>query len=179
MHIQNKCIIFVSTKKPNNKDMEATTEISIIKVSERGAYLITDGTKQAWTRPSSRRADGTWTASAYEALRTSTDTPEAYAKRREAYIEERQKERERRQMVVIIAINDDCEIADSEKSYKVNTGRKVPSPYKRGTFISEYIYLPKSQVKLTTRDGVRVFEVPTWLYETNMGSYSRLGNIIG
>ena len=38
--------------------MEATTEISIIKVSDRGAYLITDGTMQAWTRPSSRRADG-------------------------------------------------------------------------------------------------------------------------
>ena len=151
--------------------------ITIVKVSERGAYLITDGVKQAWTRPSSRRADGTWTASAYEALRTSTDTPEAYAKRREAYIKERQDERERRQRMVVLVINHICDIAETDKCFKVNTGRKVPSPYKRGQFISEYIYLPKSQVKPTTHNGVRAFEIPTWLYETNVGSYSRIGTI--
>jgi hypothetical protein len=151
--------------------------ITIIKVSERGAYLITDGVKQAWTRPSSRRADGTWTASAYEALRTSTDTPEAYAKRKEAYIKERQEERERRQKMIVLVINEICEITDTDKCFKVNTGRKVPSPYKRGQFVSEYIYLPKSQVKPTTYNGVRAFEIPTWLYETNECSYSRIGTI--
>ena len=146
--------------------MEATTEISIIKVSDRGAYLITDGTMQAWTRPSSRRADGTWTAGAYEALRTSS-VP---------YMTEEER-KERRQKPVSLIVFAQCDIADSDKSYKVATGRKVPSPYKRGALINEYIYLPKSQVKLTASEGNRVFEIPTWLYETNINSYSLIGKI--
>ena len=72
--------------------MEATT-ISIIKVSDRGAYLITDGTMQAWTRPSSRRADGTWTASAYEALRTSKVPYMTEEERKEAYLKAKEEER--------------------------------------------------------------------------------------
>ena len=178
LHIQNKCIIFVSTKKPNNKDMEATTEISIIKVSDRGAYLITDGTMQAWTRPSSRRADGTWTASAYEALRNSSIPYMTEEERKEAYLKAKEEEKERRQKPVSLIVYAQCDIADSEKSYKVATGRKVRSPYKRGVLINEYIYLPKSQVKLTAREGDRVFEIPTWLYETNIHSYSLIGKLI-
>ena len=176
LHIQNKCCIFVSTKKPNNKDMEATT-ITIVKVSERGAYLITDGTMQAWTRPSSRRADGTWTAGAYEALRTSSVPYMTEEERREAYLKAKEEEKERRQKPVSLIVFAQCDITDSEKSYKVATGRKVRSPYKRGVLINEYIYLPKSQVKLTASEGNRVFEIPTWLYETNINSYSLIGKI--
>ena len=53
--------------------------ITVITQSINGAWLITDGIKQAWTRPSSRREDGTWTPSAYKALQLSEDryiTPE-------------------------------------------------------------------------------------------------------
>ena len=177
LHIQNNCIIFVSTKKPNNKDMEATT-ITIVKVSDRGAYLITDGTMQAWTRPSSRRADGTWTAGAYEALRTSTIPYMTEEERKEAYLKAKEEERERRQKPVSIRVFAQCEITDSEKSYKVATGRRVPSPYKRGALINEYVYLPKSQVKLIAHEDSRVFVVPTWLYETNTHSYSLIGKLI-
>jgi hypothetical protein len=157
--------------------MEATTEISIIKVSDRGAYLITDGTMQAWTRPSSRRADGTWTAGAYEALRTSSVPYMTEEERKEAYLKAKEEEKERRQKPVSLIVFAQCDITDSEKSYKVATGRKIRSPYKRGVLINEYIYLPKSQVKLTAREGSRVFEIPTWLYETNLHSYSLIGKI--
>ena len=158
--------------------MEATTEISIIKVSDRGAYLITDGTMQVWTRPSSRRADGTWTAGAYEALRTSSVPYMTEEERKEAYLKAKEEEKERRQKPVSLIVFAQCDITDSEKSYKVATGRKVRSPYKRGVLINEYIYLPKSQVKLTEREGSRVFEIPTWLYEANTSSYSLIGKLI-
>ena len=155
--------------------MEATnTEISIIKVSDRGAYLITDGTMQAWTRPSSRRADGTWTAGAYEALKAST----VPYMTEEEKLKAKEEERERRQKPVSIKVFAQCDITDSEKSYRVATGRKVASPYKRGALINEYIYLPKSQVKLIEHEDSRMFVVPTWLYEANMHSYSLIGRLI-
>lgn len=45
--------------------------ITVIKQSINGAWLITDGIKQAWARPASRREDGTWTPSAFKALQLS------------------------------------------------------------------------------------------------------------
>ena len=154
--------------------------ITIIKRSEKGAYLITDGVKQAWTRPASRREDGTWTPSAYKALQTSQDryiTPE---ERKQAYFKARQEEHERQQRPVYLLINPNCVITDNEsgKCYKVATGNKVQSPYKkRRCLVSEYIYVPKSQVKLITAVDARVFEIPTWLYESNSYSYSRIGTL--
>ena len=139
--------------------------ITIIKRSEKGAYLITDGVKQAWTRPASRREDGTWTPSAYKALQSS---------------QARHEEHERQQRPVYLLINPKCVITDNEsgKCYKVATGNKVQSPYKkRRCLVSEYIYVPKSQVKLITAVDVRVFEIPTWLYESNSYSYSRIGTL--
>ena len=161
--------------------------ITIIKRSEKGAYLITDGIKQAWTRPASHRPDGTWTPSAYKALQTSQDryiTPEEQARideeRKQAYLKARQEEHERQQRPVYLLINPKCVITDNEsgKCYKVATGNKVQSPYKkRRCLVSEYIYDPKSQVKLITAVDVRVFEIPTWLYESNSYSYSRIGTL--
>jgi hypothetical protein len=97
--------------------------------------------------------------------------------RKEAYLKAKEEEKERRQKPVSLIVFAQCDITDSEKSYKVATGRKVRSPYKRGVLINEYIYLPKSQVKLTAHEGSRVFEIPTWLYETNIHSYSLIGKI--
>lgn len=159
--------------------------ITVIKQSINGAWLITDGIKQAWTRPSSRREDGTWTPSAYKALQLSEDryiTPEEQAKldeeRKQAYFKERQEEHERKQQPVYIVVNSDCEITELDKCYKIATGYKIQSPYKhRRCLIDEYVYIPKSQVKLLTYPNKRVFEVPTWLYENNCSKYSRIGKI--
>ena len=159
--------------------------ITVIKQSINGAWLITDGVKQAWARPASRRTDGTWTPSAYKALQLSEDryiTPEEQAKideeRKQAYFKERQEEHERKQQPVYIIVNSICEITELDKCYKIATGYKVQSPYKhRRYLIDEYVYIPKSQVKLLTYPNKRVFEVPTWLYENNCSKYSRIGKI--
>ena len=159
--------------------------ITVIKQSINGAWLITDGIKQAWARPSSRREDGTWTPSAYKALQLSEDryiTPEEQAKldeeRKQAYFKERQEEHERKQQPVYIVVNSNCEITELDKCYKIATGYKIQSPYKhRRCLIDEYVYIPKSQVKLLTYPNKRVFEVPTWLYENNCSKYSRIGKI--
>ena len=160
--------------------------ITVIRQSINGAWLITDGIKQAWTRPASRRTDGTWTPSAYKALQLSEDryiTPEEQAKldeeRKQAYFKERQEEHERKQQPVYIVVNSSCVIEDMDKCYKISTGYKIQSPYKhRRCYIDEYVYIPKSQVKLITYpNNKRVFEVPTWLYENNCSKYSRIGKI--
>ena len=159
--------------------------ITVIRQSINGAWLITDGIKQAWTRPASRRTDGTWTPSAYKALQLSEDryiTPEEQAKldeeRKQAYFKERQEEHERKQQPVYIVVNSRCVIEDMDKCYKISTGYKIQSPYKhRRCLIDEYVYLPKSQVKLITYPNKSVFEIPTWLYENNCSKYSRIGKI--
>ena len=170
--------------------MAATTAntditITVIKQSINGAWLITDGIKQAWTRPASRREDGTWTPSAFKALQLSEDryiTPEEQAKldeeRKQAYFKERQEEHERKQQPVYLIVNSNCEITELDKCYKIATGYKIQSPYKhRRCLIDEYVYIPKSQVKLITYPNKSVFEIPTWLYENNCSKYSRIGKI--
>ena len=171
----------------SNNTINTDINITIIKRSERGAYLITDGVKQAWTRPASRREDGTWTPSAYKALQISQDpyiTPEEQARineeRKQAYLKERQEEHYRQQKPVYLIINPNCVIDDNKtgKCYKVTTGNKVQSPFKRRRcLIAEHIYVPKSQVNLIVRGEVRVFEIPTWLYESNSYYYSRIGTL--
>jgi hypothetical protein len=148
-------------------------EISIIKISERGAYLITDGIKQAWTRPSSRRDDGSWTEGAYQALKNSDVPYMSQEERKEAYIKKINEEKTRKQKPMYIIINNNCVITETDKCYKVATGKKMKSPYKRGAFINEYVYLPKSQIKM--KDNV--FEMPTWLFEANASSYVNIGEI--
>lgn len=52
------------------------SEIKILKESPKGAMLITDGDKVAWIMPKMKRADGTFTKGAYEALTKSEKTLE-------------------------------------------------------------------------------------------------------
>ena len=160
--------------------------ITVIKQSVNGAWLITDGIKQAWARPASRREDGTWTPSAYKALQLSEDryiTPEEQAKideeRKQAYFKNLHEEHERKQQPVYIVVDSKCEITELDKSYKISTGNKIQSPYKhRRCLINEYVFMPKSQVKLITYPhNKRVFEIPTWLYENNCSKYSHIGKI--
>ena len=176
--MSEKCCIFAVSKK--NKQLKQTImksndiTITLIKQSERGAWLITDGVKQAWSRPSSRRPDGTWTAGAYKAIRESSQkyiTPEEQEKQKEEYIQRKQAEREERLKSVFLIVN--CEFEESEKSYKVTTGRKIQSPYKKGIMIPEYVFIPKSQVKVNGN----VFEMPTWLYDANYTKYCCIGNL--
>ena len=100
--------------------------------------------------------------------------------RKQAYRKARQEEYERKQTRVCLIINPNCVITDNEsgKCYKVATGNKIQSPFKHRTcLIPEYIYLPKSQVNLIIRPNNRIFEIPTWLFESNASSYYRIGTL--
>lgn len=165
--------------------------IIVIKQSAKGAWLISDGTHQCWVRPSCRRADGTWTPSAYTALQAST-TPCLSAEeqalldsdqeaRKQAWVEakakERELERERRSTMMYILLNSGVEVLDgTEKAYKIATGRKVQNPYKyKSSLINEYLYLPKSQVTITATERGNVLAIPTWLYEEKSSSLYSIG----
>lgn len=159
--------------------------ITVIKKSDRGAWLITDGTHQCWVRPSCRRDDGTWTPSTYTAIARSTDpyiTPEEQAKideaRKQAWIDEQRAERERRASTVYILLHQHITVLDgSDKAYKIATGRKVQNPHKfKRSLIDEYLYLPKSHVSFRdTTGGGKILEIPTWLYETKTYVMSLIG----
>ena len=166
-------------------------EIIVIKQSAKGAWLISDGTHQCWVRPSCRRADGTWTPSAYTAIQAST-TPCLSAEeqalldgdqeaRKQAWIEakakERELERERRSAMMYILLNSGVEVLDgTEKAYKIATGRKIQNPYKfKRDLINEYIYLPKSQVSFKDTPTGKVLAIPTWLYEEKSSLFYGIG----
>lgn len=63
-----------------------TTPLTILKISSKGALLVTDGSTCAWIMPSQHRADGTFTPGAYKALETGKPflSKEEYAKERQA-----------------------------------------------------------------------------------------------
>ena len=156
------------------KTSTSSIEIIVIKQSVKGAWLISDGTHQCWVRPSCRRADGTWTPSAYTAIQSATDpyvSAEEQARndeaRKQAWVEAKAKERERRSAMMYILLHSGVDVLDgSEKAYKVATGRKIQNPYKfKMSLINEYIYLPKSQVSFKDTPAGKVLVVPTWLYE--------------
>ena len=167
----------------------SSINITVLKQSAKGAWLITDGTHQCWVRPSCRRADGTWTPSTYTAIASATElcttTPEEQAlndeARKQAWIEakkrERELERERRSAMVYILLHSHIEVLEgSDKAFKIATGRKVQNPYKyKRELINEYLYLPKSQVTITATEKGNVLAIPTWLYEEKLGSLYSIG----
>jgi len=81
-------------KKPSKKAAEPKKEeikktppkkvqdqgIEILKTSQKGAMLITDGVKTAWIMPRQRRQDGTYTPGAFDSLKTSKTTKEQFEK---------------------------------------------------------------------------------------------------
>ena len=79
-----------------------------------------------------------------------------------------------------LIVNPNCVIEEKDKFYRVATGNTVKTP--RGYFVREYIYIPKSEVKLTehidiNNNNIRVFKVPAWLFELNTSPYYRIGTV--
>ena len=72
------------------------TTITVIKTTERGAHLITDGVRVAWIMGRSMRADGTFTPTAYSALAEGKPYAEwqAEEERRRLWAEDREKAKE-------------------------------------------------------------------------------------
>ena len=58
-------------------------ELTVLKISAKGAMLITDGEKVAWIKPSMRRSDGTFTPGAYQIIQCAVETMQEYTVRYE------------------------------------------------------------------------------------------------
>lgn len=143
-------------RKIKNEDLRA---IEVIKTSERGALLITDGVHVAWVMGRTKRADGTFTASAYSALDKGKDK-EQWEK--EQYEREHYKEIGQQPYDLIISKED---IQDySEKAWKVYSGHKRPF---MGKMVRAYNYIPKSMVTIKEDGEFVVITMPTWYRRKN------------
>ncbi|RLD57125.1 MAG: hypothetical protein DRJ01_14255, partial [Bacteroidetes bacterium] len=66
--IKSNTSVINDNKQPEKTAEKETEDIKILKTTEKGAMLITDGKKTAWIMPKQKRADGTFTKGAYKAL---------------------------------------------------------------------------------------------------------------
>lgn len=153
--------------------------ITILKTTERGAHLITDGVRVAWIMGRYLRADGSLTPSGLTALeegelytaewRAEFDAKEA---RRRLWVEDRQKaielarkEREEEQKrLVSVSIPVDRIRDYSEKAWKVRT---LATKRTYGKIVSVYEYLPKSVVSVEFSGATAVITMPKWYLDKN------------
>ena len=148
----------------------ATTTISIIKTTNRGALLITDGVRVAWVQGRTRRMDGSFTPSALDALSKGMTTEEWEAKdaqwraARDAEKAERERAFQEGKEQTTVTIPSASISEGSERSWKVRT------PFKKwmyGKQVSVYNYLPKSVVSVSVENGVATITMPKWFLSKN------------
>jgi hypothetical protein len=148
----------------------ATASIAILKTSQRGALLITDGSRVAWVMGRTQRADGSFTPSALTALATGK-TVEEWRAEDEAWRAAREQERADRER----AFQEGKELTSvslpalsvregSEKSWKVRTNR---TQWLYGKYVAVWEYLPKSVVKVSVDNGVATLTMPKWFLAKN------------
>ena len=145
------------------------TAITIIKTSQRGAHLITDGIRVAWVMGRSVRADGSVTPTALAALTTGKPYAEweQEEERRRLWAEDREKAKElafqEGKTPTTITIPAVCIREGSEKSWKVRHGKQVLY----GKYVNHYEYLPKSVVSVSIDNGVATLTMPKWFLNKN------------
>ena len=154
----------------NNTTTNTTATITILKTTERGAHLITDGVRVAWIMGRSRRSDGTFTPSAYSALAEGKPYAEweQEEERRRLWKEDREKARElafqEGKQPTSVTI-DASRVRDySEKAWKVRTNA---TKWMYGKLVSVYEYLPKSLVSVQYTGATAVITLPKWYLEKN------------
>ena len=148
----------------------ATANIAIIRTTERGALLITDGTRVAWVQGRTHRADGSFTPSAVAALANGKPVAEweqeqaareqEYANRKAA----REQAFQDGKLPVSVRV-DASRVQDySERAWKVRTAY---TQRMYGRVVSVYEYLPKSLVQVAFEDGNAVLTMPKWFATKN------------
>ena len=148
----------------------ATSTITILRTSQRGAHLITDGTTVAWVMGRNLRADGSWTPSTYTAL--AEGKPYADWQKEEADRElwrtDREAAREKAfqdgKLPTTIDLPLVCVTDYSAKAWKVRTLR---TQVLYGKVCSVYEYLPKSIVSVAFEDGKARLTMPKWFLSKN------------
>ena len=154
----------------NTTTSTANTEIRIIKTTERGAHLITDGVRVAWIQGRAMRADGSLTPSGLTALQEGKPYAEweQEEERRRLWKEDREKARElafqEGKLPTSIVLDASRVLDYSEKAWKVRTNN-----YQRlyGRVVSVYEYLPKSVVSVQYNGSDAVLTMPKWFLEKN------------
>ena len=148
----------------------ATANIAIIRTTERGALLITDGIRVAWVQGRTHRVDGSFTPSAIEALANGKPVEEwreeqaareqEYANRKAA----REQAFQDGKLPTSVCV-DASRVQDySEKAWKVRTAN---TQRMYGRVVSVYEYLPKSLVQVAYENGNAVLTMPKWFATKN------------
>ena len=149
----------------------ATTTITILRTSARGAHLITDGNVVAWVMGRSVREDGSLTPSGVSALARSEQSLSDWQeqeKMRELWRTDREKAKELAFQAgkepVVVTISRDRFTDYSDKAWKVRTDR---TKYLYGKWVSVYEYLPKSLVSAALASDKVEMTMPKWFRDKN------------
>lgn len=144
--------------------------ITVIKTTERGARLITDGNKVAWIMGRYMRSDGTLTPMGQHALengKTYADWLDEEKYREE--LKEAAREERRRQFEVSnekIAVSIDARRIDNgtEKAWRLRTDatRRL-----YGKIVHVYDYLPKAHVKVAVNGTSATLTMPRWVLHSH------------
>lgn len=138
--------------------MNTTSAITVVRTTERGALLITDGVHIAWVMGRTRRADGTFTPSALTALAEGKTVAEHDAERA-AYRAARDKAFQDGKLPTSINIGVGRVTDYSPNAWKVRTDSRQ---YLYGRWCWKYEYLPKSVVSVEFKEHATVLTMPRW-----------------
>ena len=146
----------------------ATASIAILKTSQRGALLITDGSRVAWVMGRTQRADGSFTPSALTALANGKTVEEWHAAREQERADRERAFQEGKEQTSVslpaVSVRE-----GSEKSWKVRTNR---TQWLYGKYVAVWEYLPKSVVKVSVDNGVATLTMPKWFLSKNQWLYN-------
>lgn len=137
--------------------------ITIVRTSERGALLITDGIRIAWVMGRTRRDDGTFTPSALAALaegKTVAEHEADEAARRAA----KEKAFQEGKLPTNVTIGTGRVTDYSPRAWKVRTDDRQCL---YGRWCWKYEYLPKSMVSVEFKDHATILTMPKWFLAKN------------
>ena len=135
--------------------------IKVIKESERGALLITNGERIAWVMGHQMRKDGSFTKGALEAL-ANGKTIEEHEAEQAAWKAARERKFQDGKAPASVSIADERITDYSEKAWKVRTDEHQ---YLYGRWCWCYEYLPKSMVSVKRDANLATLTMPKWFLE--------------
>ena len=151
--------------------------ITVLTTTNRGAKLITDGTKAVWVMGRQVREDGSLTAGAREALEASTMTDaearllvaaragEAAA-REELAAKRREENKAKANADVTINVRKENFRGERGAAWQVKTSTQMRGRY--GNYYNVCAFLPKSKVTVVPQaDGSVNITMPAWLMWNN------------
>lgn len=153
------------------------TTITIIRTSDRGAHLVTDGNKVAWVQGRWCRVNGTLTPRGIEAL-ADGQTVEEFEAQKRAREEARQQAFEARQQafeegkkLITVLVPANTIVSYSERAWKIFNGSSYRNRY--GKVCRDAFFAPKSQITVEILENGKVeVTMPKWYFSgewTNQG----------